>query len=296
MVSKKIVVKVWGGLGNQLFQYAFGYAYSKKYNRELLLDVDFFERRQPKYVGRRKFQLDKFTLDGYSFYSRTGKIKILESFFINRLIQRLKMVNVKIENNIRFIKEKTKTYEEVCQYGENIIYFDGYWQSEAYFKDIKKELYNLLVPKTALPQSVSVMMKQIRNCESVAIHIRRGDFTKGKKIKIGCEVPLEYYYKALMYMKDNLDNPVFFFFSDDMEWVKSTFGENTNYRYVIFNENDAEIYDLLCMMKCKNNIMSASTFSWWGAWLKDSNQNGIVVAPQGNYFNNKFLLDEWVKL
>ena len=65
---------------------------------------------------------------------------------------------------------------------------------------------------------------------------------------------------------------------------------------VIFNENDAEIYDLLCMMKCKNNIMSASTFSWWGAWLKDSNQNGIVVAPQGNYFNNKFLLDEWVKL
>lgn len=285
-----IIVKMWGGLGNQLFQYAFGYMMAKEHHDDLYLDTSFFEKYQYKYVGYREFALGKLNCSLQILKELPCSIRCIESFGVNRLIRRWHGEIAISIGKTYYVKEKKRIYmTEVPYKSGKINYYDGYWQSILYFENYQNTLMELFRPAFDIPEEIQSFVNAINVEEnSVSIHIRKGDF----RGKIGHPVENQYYINAMNYMRDNIEHPCFFVFSDDIEWVKNNIGFGQNVYFSEYRGDNGAILDLLCMSKCKHGIMSASTFSWWGNWKKD----GIVIAPEGEYFNNMFLKKDWLKL
>lgn len=287
-----ITIKIWGGLGNQLFQYAFGYALSKEYKDDLFLDIEFYDK-QYKYVGIRKFNLDMLKCNTKIASKRRGIIKILESFLVNRIIHRYKPEIVFRTKKNLFVKERKKEYFSISEPVRGINnYYDGYWQTSLYFRKYKLELKEQFKYNGKYNDSAKYFLNKIQNSNSVSVHIRRGDFVSSKRI--GHLIDLEYYIRAMDYICFIVSDPVFFIFSDDLQWVRKNLKSSYSLEYVDNKCNDSEIVDMMLMTECKHGIMSASTFSWWGNWLKDADENTIIVAPRGKYFNNRFIEDNWI--
>ena len=285
-----IIVKMWGGLGNQLFQYAFGYMMAREHNDNLYLDISFYKKHQYKYVGHRDFVLQKLNCPMEFIKELPSSIRVIESFIVNRLIRRWNGA-IKIPlGKTYYVKEERHIYMPKVPYKPGKInYYDGYWQSGLYFEKYKNELANLFTVSFDLPKEIQGFISLIsEEKNSVSVHIRKGDF----KGKIGHPVENQYYIDALIQMKKNINSPCFFVFSDDIEWVKNNIDFGSRVHFAEYKGPNGAILDLLCMSKCKHGIMSASTFSWWGNWSKE----GIVIAPKGEYYNNKFINNNWLCL
>jgi hypothetical protein len=154
-------------------------------------------------------------------------------------------------------------------------YFDGYWQNEKYFVDIREELLETFKIADTPSEPCSSYMDMIKRKNAVSIHIRRGDYAENPKVKkIHGVLSRDYYTEAIRLIKQQKPEPVFFFFSDDIEWCKLNLPESG-----VFVENTSDLEDLYLMSLCKNNIIANSSFSWWGAWLNEDPEK-IVVAPR----------------
>jgi len=263
---------------------------AKEHNDELVFDISFYQKHQYKYVGHREYQLNKFKCDAKIMTELPTIIKFLESFFVNRLLRRIKGELAFSIGRFHFVKEKKRTYMPSVPYKPGKInYYDGYWQSESYFEKCKNELTELLQPNYLVPKEVEQFVNLVKETDnSVSVHVRKGDF----RGKIGYEVEADYYDKAILYMKEALDQPRFFVFSDDINWTKDHIDFGDNAVFADFRCDNGSICDLLAMSKCQHGIMSASTFSWWGNW----NKKGIVIAPGGEYCNNRFLGDKCIRI
>lgn len=173
------------------------------------------------------------------------------------------------------------------------VYIEGYVQSEKYFEGIREELisdYEFNVPEN-YPNEYRA---KVLACNSVSIHVRRGDYINSNNTSL-CNT--QYYKNAISFMGKEIDTPVFFVFSDDIEWCKGYFGEGNN---IIYVENQPESYlDMYLMSLCKHNIIADSTFSWWGAWL-NKNSGKIVVAPEkwlyGNQKKTEVIPKTWIRI
>jgi hypothetical protein len=132
-----------------------------------------------------------------------------------------------------------------------------------------------------------IITNEIKNSNSISIHIRRGDYVSNQHTNdIHGLCSLDYFYKSVQYMNSKIYNPIYFIFSDDMDWVKKNFNtENLKYKFIETNMNQNHL-DLILMSYCKHNIISNSSFSWWGAWL-NININKIVIAPKIWFANKK---------
>lgn len=150
---------------------------------------------------------------------------------------------------------------------------NGYWQNQSYFKNYKKDIYNLF----SFKNSVDFHLEK----NSVAVHVRRGDYVTNKLARDTLGVlPISYYKKSMILLARKINNPIFYIFSDDIEWVKKNFDfESFNIKFI---ENSKAYEDLQCMSLCAHNIVANSSFSWWGAWL-NNNPEKIVIAPQRWY-------------
>jgi hypothetical protein len=285
-----IIVKLWGGLGNQIFQYAFGYMMSKEHQDQLLFDISFYQKHQYKYVGKREYELDKLKCPVEIATKLPLSVRFLESFAVNRGLRRIRKALAFPIGNVFFVKEEKRRFMSNIPYRPNRInYYDGYWQSCDYFKKYEKDLRDMLQPGIEMPQEILDRMEAISNDKnSVSVHVRKGDFQG----KIGHAVGIDYYQKAIQGIRDKIQQPVFYVFSDNIPWVK----ENIDFgKDVVFADDkcqNGQIFDLTCMSKCQHGIMSASTYSWWGNWEKD----GMVMVPDGEYFNNRFFRDAWIRL
>jgi len=229
--SMKIVVKLMGGLGNQMFQYAYGFALAKRKNRNLSLDISFFNQKNA--ATPRVFELDQLCISQKNFGQKLFLAKIPK---IGRKIETL------------------------------LNYFEGYFQSEKYFSDYKDEIINEFQFKEKL---------QAPEGNSVAIHIRRGDYAEFANIHLVC-TPF-YYENAVAYIQSKVESPIFYVFSDDIEWCKQNVKVPEPCHY-IDNLNKPSSHDMQLMSLCKHNIISNSTYSWWAAWL-NQNPDKIIVAP-----------------
>ena len=203
-----IIVKIKGGLGNQLFQYALGRHLALKNNTTLQLDTSFF-----KNTDHRIFELSNFNIRAeiapegiipfikrdHSFYKKVGRLS-------NTIFSKFKIIN---ENQISFSPQ-------ILDCRDNA-YLDGYWQSEKYFIAIKDILHEDLTFKKELSETQKTLADHITKCTSVSIHVRRGDFV-GSKYHPTCDVG--YYKQAIGKMLTVLQDPQFFIFSDDLEWCK----------------------------------------------------------------------------
>ena len=293
-----IIIKIKGGLGNQLFQYALGRHLSIIHNSPLKMDVSMF-----KSYKWHEYSMSPFNIQGEFAENREIPINpkkrytSLKSFIVSWVKR------VTGTNNKKYIEEKAISYDDqILMLGDDI-YLDGYWQSECYFKDIEPTIrreFAIRLPQSGTNREVA---EDILSCESVSLHIRRGTYVNDKNANSThgvCDV--EYYEKSLDYLKRNKKDIKVFVFSDDPQWVLKNL--SIEIPFYVVNHNDAknDFEDLRLMSQCKNHIIANSTFSWWGAWLC-SHQNKVVIAPRKWYADenlnqqtNDLIPDRWIRI
>lgn len=270
-----IIVRLKGGLGNQLFQYALGYALSRKFECALKVDAGFFETQ-----GLRSFDLAKFSVP-FELAEKSECIRLGAPInFRNKIIKKLGLNNILFP---RYVEESaTFIYEDrLASFGPPV-YLDGYWQNLKYFGYLRKELINLIRPKSPLSSAFRTYLEDIRSHESVSIHVRRGDYVNDphtRSIHYVCD--LEYYLGSIRLVLNDDVNQKFYIFSDDISWCRKHFGFLENVEFVAKTESAVEDFEL--MRNCRTNIISNSTFSWWASWLNVNHlgHNGCVsVFPK----------------
>lgn len=287
-----VVVKLCGGLGNQLFQYAFGYAVAKNNNDELALDLSFYEH-QPSNVGQRDIDLNKMKIVPYQEYNPGIILTILNNKYIGAFTRNLPHVELKISSNMVYFKEPNHRYVEKLPIHRNT-YYNGYWQSSRYFMQYTDDIRNMYVSSAGYSKEVNKTALLLQKNSSVAVHIRKGDFGRGTIRKVGHPMDACYYKNAIAYAREHLNSSIFYIFSDNPEWAKQILGRSNDFVYVTDLCKTDTLADLWLMSKCKNGIMSASTFSWWGNWLRE--EQGLVIVPNGEYYNNCFYEESWIRI
>jgi hypothetical protein len=282
------IIMISGGLGNQMFQYALCLAIRQK-GHQVKIDISKYNY----YQIHNNYELkDIFGIEGEvaspeeikkSGYTRDNRITRL----LRKSIFRKK--STYNERNIGFDSE-------VFEVNNRYIY--GYWQSEKYFIDIKSIVCETYVFPELNSKKLEMYSKQMKESNSVSIHIRRGDYLNHPLYKGICEK--DYYQRAIKYIIKVLGNDVLFFvFSNDMNWVKT----NLNIKNAVYVEGNIKkdsFRDMQLMSMCKNNIIANSSFSWWGAWL-NQNPEKIVIAPT-KWVNDKnkncddIIPNGWIKV
>jgi len=290
-----VISNIIGGLGNQMFQYAFGYTVSKEKNAVLKLDISGFAS-----YGLRAYQLNLYNLS--SILASDDEIQNLkgrkENLFA-KIIRKTKKKPVSFKNT--YYKEPHFNFDENVFKLKGDFYFEGYWQSEKYFQNYRKELLEIFSLKNELHIQSKRYQQSICTTNSVSLHIRRGDYVTNLPTNTfhgTCD--LSYYQKAVELMEKKINKPHFFIFSDDLDWAK----DNLDFiDQITFVELDKEVPDheeMYLMSQCKHNIIANSSFSWWGAWL-NKNPNKIVIAPI-KWFNdlsidtNDLIPEDWIRL
>ncbi len=246
-----MIIKLQGGLGNQMFQYAYGRSLELS-GKKIIFNMSFFNNKNSNDT-KRTFEIDNFNLETKAIFSNK---RYLLADFKNK------------------IKRKIGFYQE------------GLYQSEEYFKKIEAEIKREFTPKDSLSNAAIIVKEKISNIpNSVSLHIRRGDYVENKKTNsILGTLPIEYYKDSINIMNDKLINPTFFIFSDDIEWAKLNLPSNLQSTFVS-NEKIKDYEEIILMSLCKNNIIANSSFSWWGAWL-NLNKEKIIIAPK-RWFKNR---------
>jgi hypothetical protein len=204
--------------------------------------------------------------------------------------------------SITVIKEQKLSYDDsVKQDFHGICFYDGYWQSELYFKQHRKILLKELHVAPNLNSDDKVLMKKISDSESIAVHIRRGDYIANAEVSSVHGVSLAaYYIDAIKWMRANISNPAFYIFSDDPVWVAQHYHGLPDVVIAANQSLRTPQEDLYLMSVCKHQIIANSSFSWWAAWLNE-NQNKKIIAPsqwfKTNALSNKDLIpDDWIRI
>lgn len=256
-----IISKLQGGLGNQLFQWAYGKSLSNLSDQPYYLDLSSYYSNNPA-ITPRSYELKKLNI------STPEIIDIISAAII-------------VNDNFEY-----KPYRPDPAQNH---YLDGYWQSEKYFKESESLIRTILQPQEEILLSLLdiVDFNQI----SVSLHIRRTDYLTSNNFHPVQN--LNYYNKALKTIgKYNK----LYIVSDDIVWCKN----NLKYDKMVFVENTTNIQDLYIMSMCHHNIIANSSFSWWGAWL-NSNPKKIVIAPKNWFGNKNIntsdiIPSEWITL
>ena len=281
MNKNYLIVKLQGGFGNQLFQISNAISLSKKYDKKIILDLssyyfDFFSKNT-----KRDFELDFLNL-GYQ--------KSLFKYYNFKLA---KFFNI----NIAEIKEQNFNFKNITLKKDITYILNGYWQSYKYFQDFSLK-YSDFKSKIKLNKRDESILKLIKNSNSICVHIRRGDYQNLKTSSFHGIAPIEYYKSSLLFFQNKFKDCKFFFFSDDIDFLKVHFNDFYNSK-IVSNSDFCLVDEFFLMMNCKNFIIANSSFSWWSAWLSPE-KNKTVIAPK-KWFNQNIdtsdlIPDNWVRL
>ena len=281
--NKKIIVRIKGGLGNQLFCYAAARRLAIKNEADLVIDNMSGFSRDYKY--KRKYKLDSFNI--------TARIATPQER--GEPFERLSRGIKKFLSRKKIFEEKTYIEQENSEFDSRIvdlkikhkyITIDGLWQSELYFKDIEEIIRSDLQLSIKISSQAKKNLAWIEKNNAIAIHVRW--FSSDEKNFSHLNVPLSYYLDAISYLQRKIDNPYFVIFSDNPIKAEKMLNLPTNNSLVI-NSNlqaDSEIEDFFLMKNCHHFILANSTFSWWAAWLSSVQLNKIVVFPRINKYKN----------
>ncbi|WP_295799413.1 alpha-1,2-fucosyltransferase [Mucilaginibacter sp.] len=273
------MIKLQGGLGNQMFQYAFGLSVAKKMNAQLYLDLSFYNQNHG--LTPRSYALEVF-----GGQTKIAERKIVDSFFRPGLLQRV-LKKAGLDRHTLY-REKTMRFDKSVFDITPPVYFEGFWQSEQYFNSIENEIRSAFAFKKPLnTQSQKIAGEIAQQQHPVSIHVRRGDYvTSASTNELHGICSIAYYQKAIALIKQKVTNPTFYFFSDDAEWVaKNLIATDDNAVLVQHNEGDDSWQDMALMSKCRHHIIANSSFSWWAAWLNPGSEK-MVIAP-ANWFAAK---------
>ncbi len=292
------IVRFKGGLGNQMFQYAF--LKSLEYHkRKAGASLGFYE----EYPDSRRFELDRvfpnIRMDkGFDteFLASYDKWNLIKSD--SKKLERFKK-DVKNRYFWSETEDEVGRYQAEVYLTENCV-FAGYWQTEKYFIEIRKDLLeDFRFLNGDREQSLSALGQQLLEHDNyVSVHVRRGDYLQFSEV-YGNICKEQYYEAAMAYISQRVQSPVFVFFSDDIEWVKGHYGDKKSiYVEESMFEDYQSWYDMYLMSCCSHNIIANSTFSWWGAWLNQREEK-LVIAPK-KWMNNRNMADicpkNWIRL
>lgn len=278
-----IIVKLQGGLGNQMFQYAAARSLSK--SRKVYLDFSF--------LLQNNITTDSFTARDFELgIFKKLKGRVASKYFI-RLIKSKRKVFKIISPNYKEVKD-----ENILNFlntNSSNLYLDGYFQNPGYFQNLRSILlHEFTFPKLS-GQSKEIELKIEETKNPVAIHIRRGDYTKPEIQNYHEILSIDYYKQSIEIIKSKVENPVFYIFSDDPDWCEDNLAFITGKQIITGTTQAWE--DMFLISKCKHQIIANSSFSWWGAWL-NNNLEKIVIAPK-KWFNNieiNIIPKEWISL
>ena len=258
-----------GGLGNQLQQYAL-YEKLKSLGKDVKLDISWFYKDMGK-VSKRTLELEYFPKVSFETCTQEEMQKVQG----NRGI--LKKVSEKLKLTEKSIYTEHQMYDEqIFQMDHKIL--EGYWACEAYYADIIPLLQEKLEFPVSPNEKNLKMAKKMQNCNSVSIHIRRGDYLiEENQAMFGGICTEEYYEKAITYIKSTVEDARFFVFSDDPAYAQKKY-KGKEYTIVDINRGKDSLYDMYLMGQCKYNICANSTFSFWGARL-NRNLGKQMVRP-----------------
>lgn len=300
-----IKIILGGGLGNQMFQYAFLYANICQKN---IREVQAVMHRNVN-EDYRKFSLMNFkcsinmavqdeTEAGFSYKIYLLKRKIIFNMLKKFGVNDNKVVQIMSKLNVIFSPTIYGYYPNI-RVGENSI-IEGGFQNWRYFDVVKTQLRKEFTPKDELSKEQMDYLIRIQQSNSVCVHIRRGDYLKPFYAASLAVCDDSYYKRAISTIENNVENPVFFVFTNSHEdhvWIRDNYKFNGTVNYVDLNNPD--YIELFLMSCCKHFIISNSTFSWWAQYLSD-NDNKIVVAPSIWYRNNadskNIYMDNWTIL
>jgi hypothetical protein len=269
-----VIVRLYGGLGNQLFQYAAGRAIAQRNGATLGLDIADFAR-DPK----RSYRLHNLNTRGLIVPRRVSVC--LRDPSLRRLVRcapffaRHQLLPVRHE----YLIEPHFNFDPRLQAATGNVCLDGYWQSERYFSEVAPLLRQEFSARNAPDPTNEAMGRLIGDSESVSVHVRRGDYvSEAHTNRYHGTCTLDYYRRAIETLCQEVERPHFFLFSDDMDWTSQHLRLDFPATYVTHNGVDREHEDLRLMSQCKHHIIANSSFSWWGAWLA-TNSGKIVIAP-----------------
>lgn len=283
MERQAVVVRVAGGLGNQLFQYAFGRALSLRAGVPLVLDS---RSGFPRDFYRRQFTLARYDLPSGSvsqtldFSTWTGRVRYRLARHANGLMPlRLR----------RFVREPDPFQYDARIAGMPVrrrVYFEGYWQHEEYFADARSRVIDDLRLVAPLSEATRRVADQIEaaGAASVCVHVRRllgvPNVPDAKPLPHDPAIHLDasYYAEAARLIEQRVTRPHFFVFADFPAWAREQLRFPGDVTYVTHNASDRDYEDLWLMTRCRSFVIANSTFSWWGAWLADHHDK-LVLAP-----------------
>jgi len=271
-----IIVRLIGGLGNQLSQYAAARRLSVLHQTTLKLDIIPFESYKLQNYSLQSFHVQEVFATPEEIAEITGASRKGLARIIFRLSQKLKPYY----GRVVFSEPKVSPFDPNFLKTPGNLYLDGYWQDEKYFVDIRDVILREFTVKYEQDRQSREIADKIANTQSVSIHVRRGDYISNPETKRAHGVcGLDYYRQCVSLIAERIANPHFFVFSDDPGWVTDTLRLDYPTTFVTHNDADRCYEDLRLMSMCKHNITANSSFSWWGAWL-NQNRGKIVIAPE----------------
>ena len=271
-----IIIRVMGGLGNQLQQYAL----YKKYESmgvEARLDLSWFEDAvQKEMLAGRRFELTCF--EGLPF--RIAAREEIEAV-LGRQFGESESFLAKIRRKINpafspIFTESDMYHPQILQWTQK--YLVGYWACEKYYADILPQLRDCIRFPSGGDERNHRLTEEMEQRESVSLHIRRGDYLdEANRAMFGNICTEAYYDSAISYMKKKYPQAVFYLFSDDSDYVREHY-RGEEYHIVDWNRGDDSFYDMMLMSHCRHNICANSTFSFWGARL-NRHPDKIMIRP-----------------
>ena len=315
ILNKNLIAKISNGFGNQMFLYAASYAFSKKMNYNLLLDVKTGINSLKKIDKKKKFkhyepkfELNIFKLsaniasDHFCFDDIYGYLKKKIYILLDKFTQKKRIVN-EIKNDL-----KKTSYSDIYLKNKfhKDVFIDGHFESEKYFNEFRDDLLNEFTFNKKITCNKN-FLEMINSSNSVSIAIRRDRYSEfisddldEQKIKKTLKfenLQYDYIKRSINFLKNKIDQPKFFIFSDNFKNLDKIFPKNNDLVFINTHILNQTIEDFYLMSQCKHYIVAPTSFHWWAAWL-NQNPNKICLRPKDiNPSNNiDFWPDSWLSI
>ena len=276
-----MIIRAMGGLGNQLQQYAL-YKKLESIGKDVRMDISWFTNAdtQARMLKPRDLELDYF--EGVAYRAATseeikgvlGRLWDEKESLISKTRRKL------FPGSAPCFLENDMYHEQIFEFTDK--YLVGYWACEKYYADVLDKLRcEIRFPESGdaeLDEKNKSAMNSMEQTQSVSVHIRRGDYLEGANVDLYGDICTEDYYDtAIAYVKEKFPTAKFFFFSDDIPYVKEQY-QSEDYEMIDWNYGKNSFYDMMLMSRCKHNICANSTFSFWGARLNPYGHK-IMIRP-----------------
>lgn len=288
-----IFLTLYGGLGNQLFQYAFAYHLAKLSNTRIIINHDI-----ENYKSRwgRDFALQHFSIPSLRTVRHKASLPV-------RALRKLRAAaGIPKKQPQHVVEQGLEFHPELLAPYRGNVFVDGHWQDERYFAAVAADIRAIF--RVSIPPSAANarLLETIQSVNAVSLHVRRGDYLKPAAHAVHGVCDAAYYKAAVELVASKTISPHFFVFSDDIAWARENLALHPAMHFVDINDEAAAYEDLRLMYSCKHHITANSSFSWWGAWL-NPRADKIVVAPKqwkadpvANHAQRDIVPASWIKL